>query len=81
MKLTWKLRHIGGEASVVADNVLTIKSMAKDIGLSLNIRKCEIVSISQSSRSKFSDRGTIITEVPLEKTDLLGAPILFSDNY
>lgn len=70
---------IGGEASVVADNFLTIESMAKDIGLSLNRGKCEIIGISQSSRSKFFDRGIILTEVPLEKADLLGAPILSSD--
>jgi len=69
---------LGGEQSVVASDVKRIAEVGKDLGLSMNIAKCELVThsntlISQPSLMAFK-------RMEVKDCSLLGAPLFQGDS-
>ncbi len=66
---------LGGDAGVVAGDILRLESEAGALGLQLNRSKCEIIGHSPSSRRVFESYGLDIKETKTEEMELLGAPM------
>ena len=65
---------LGGEAAVAISDIQRLELAAKTLGLSLNYNKCEVIGLSNLTRSLWDSAELYFTETPLIDT-LLGTPI------
>ena len=66
---------IGGEASIAISDVKRLELAAKTFGLSLNYNKCEVIGLSNLTRSLWDSADLYFKETSLIDATLLGTPI------
>ena len=66
---------LGGEAAVAIADIQRLELTAKTFGLSLNYNKCEVIGLSNLTRSLWDSAELYFTETPLIDATLLGTPI------
>jgi hypothetical protein len=66
---------IGGDAACVVKDFVQLESAANQLGLVLNRDKCEIVGLSDDTRSLFASQGINLPETSPAEVILLGAPL------
>ena len=66
---------LGGEAAVAIADIQRLELAAKTLLLSLNYNKCEVIGLSNLTRSLWDSAELYFTETPLIDATLLGTPI------
>ena len=66
---------LGGEAACVMKDFILLEAVAKQLGLELNRNKCEIIGLSDDTRSLFASQGINLPETSPADVILLGAPL------
>ena len=67
---------LAGEASVVAEDLISLETQASSIGLSMNRGKCEVCWLGEMSKRYFQEKDINLHEVDLVNLSLLGAPLM-----
>lgn len=71
---------IGGDAACVLKDFIQLEAAANKLGLELNRHKCEIVGLSDETRSLFTSQGIYLPETSPDEITLLGAPLSTGQN-
>jgi len=66
---------LGNTAQTLVSEIKVLKEAAYRVGFTLNHSKCEIIGLSEVSRSHWSDSGVNFIEPTTSKAMLLGAPL------
>ena len=71
---------LDGEAACVLKDFILLEAAAKQLGLELNRKKCEIVGLSDDTRSLFASQGINLPETSPADVILLGARLSAGQN-
>ena len=71
---------LGGDAACVMKDFILLEAAAKQHGLELNLNKCEIVGLSDKTRSFFTSDGINLPETSPADVILSGAPLSTGQN-
>jgi len=67
---------LGDEAGVVADDFVELEARARELGLTINRAKCEVIGRTAETTATLLARGVVVREVNAEDAILLGSPLL-----
>jgi len=65
---------LGKNAACIMDGFMQLEAAAKQLGLELNRNKCEIIGLSDCTRSLFASQDINLPETSPAEVVLLGAP-------